>query len=120
MGSVRFRPIADICPIRDADQVIRAEPSALIRICAALGAALWAFAALYSFIVILSGFVSWSAPNVYITGLLVLAGLVVNVLLFRRAEKLKPVGKTALVIVSLGLSGMVFGTLIHIAFDLGS
>ena len=65
--------------------------------------------------VILSGFVSWTAPNVYLAAFLVIIGLAVNVVLFRRAEALKPPSAISLLTLSLALSAVVLGTMAYMA-----
>jgi glucose dehydrogenase len=84
-----------------------------------LGEALWALAALNIGMVLLAGFVGWDVPNIYITGLLVAVGLLLNLVLLRRGRALRPVTATVLVVVSIALSAVVLGFLAYVALDLG-
>ena len=84
-----------------------------------LGGALWGVVALYASLVILSGFVTWDAPNVYVTAIIVFGALAVNGLLFRRAKAHRALSTLALLVVSLLLSAAVVGSLAYVALDLG-
>ena len=83
---VRFRPIADIKHLSDASRMIRLASVAHIRIVAGFGATIWAIGAVYVLLGALAGAANLATPNFYGTMLVVLAGLVVNMVLFRNAE----------------------------------
>lgn len=76
---------------------------------------MWTLAGVYCLGVVGSGFVGPSGPNVYITTVVVICGLAVNVLLFRRVENGLPLSTMALVLVSLALSAIVVGIIVYVA-----
>jgi hypothetical protein len=82
-----------------------------------LGGVLWSLVALYVSLVLLSGFGSWDAPNVYVTAIMVFAGLAVNAFLFRGARTPRALSTLALLIVSLSLSAAVVGSFAYVALD---
>jgi hypothetical protein len=82
---------------------------------ALFGGILWALVTVYCLAVVASGFVGWAAPNVYVTALVVICGLAVNVLLFRRAEDTPPLSTVALMLASLALSAIVIGIFAYMA-----
>jgi hypothetical protein len=65
---------------------------------------LWALAAIYALPVVFSGFVNWTAPNVYVSALVLALGLTVNWLLLRRATTLAFPPALGLMLVSIALS----------------
>jgi hypothetical protein len=96
--------------------VTRAASFALAaRAAALLGGAVWTIAAVYCSAVVLSGFVSWTAPNVYVTAFVVVCGVVVNALLFRRAESFRQPSTMGLMLMSLTLSAIVVGIFAYMA-----
>ena len=70
---------------------------------------MWCFAGIYCLIFILTGFVRWDAPNVYVVAFVVVCGLTVNVLLLRRAKNLSRFPMIALMLVSLLLTTIIAG-----------
>jgi hypothetical protein len=64
-------------------------------------------AAIYALPVVLSGFVNWVAPNVYVFALAVALGLTVNGLLLRRAATLALPATVGLMLTSIALSAIV-------------
>lgn len=112
----RFRPIADIRRISDAPVVTRfAPPVSSARIVAVVGFILWAFAAIYALQIVLSGFVNWAAPNVYVSALVVVLGLTLNGLLYRRAGTLRRPSLVKLALTSIALSAIIAGTFTYMA-----
>lgn len=109
-ANVSFPPIADISRICDARLMTLSAPFALAaRASSLLGCILWALVLVYCLIVVASGFVDWAAPNAYVATSLIISGLVVNLLLLRRAETVVSFFTVALMVVSLILSTLIVG-----------
>ncbi len=115
-ANVRLRPIADITLIGDGPCTIRTLPAA-IRTSAALGGLLWGLALLYFLLLLSTGFVNGTAPNLYVTALTILIGVALNVALFRRSDVPRASSTIALLLLSLALSASLLGTLAYVAFD---
>jgi hypothetical protein len=79
------------------------------RIVAVAGLALWGLAAIYALPVVLSGFVNWATPNVYVSALVLVLGLALNALLLSKAATLPVTTAVGLMVASIALSAIVVG-----------
>jgi hypothetical protein len=85
-----------------------------------LGLALWIVATVYILTVISSGFVSFTAPNVYVTLVAVISGLIVNSVLVGQSDRLTRRARLSLFLISAVLSLLVISAIAYMALDLGN
>lgn len=92
----------------------------LMRCLSIFGLLLWTITFSYLLVPILSGFVNFGAPNVYVTLLVVIAGFIVNALLLLRTRTGITSASVGLAITSLLLSSSVIALVVYMVFDLGA
>jgi len=86
-----------------------------MRAAAIFGLALWIIAGVYVSTAVLSWFVNFAAPNIYVSASVVLLGFAVNVALLSGAAKFHRTARTALLLASIAMSTAVLASIIYMA-----
>jgi len=80
---------------------------------------LWAVAAVWVLTVVSAGFVSFAAPNIYVTFVAVISGLIVNSVLLGQSDRLNRWVRLSLFLLSAVLSLLIISAMAYVVLDLG-